>query len=124
MKPYARLISIFALTTTAALAALICWLTLTPQDLPKVQSLPTDKLAHILAFAALIAPVAVLRPRFLWWILPLAALLGFGIELVQPWVGRHREWADGGADLIGLLAGTIAGLLVRRFLKRHVLPDR
>ena len=46
-----------ALCTTWMIALAILWLTLTPQVLPKSQSLPLDKVAHMAAFTALV-PVA------------------------------------------------------------------
>ena len=103
MSFYRRTVTAFALLATIVLAAVISWLTLTPQDLPKANDLPIDKLAHAVAFAALILPSAVLRPRFLWWTFPLAAILGLGIELVQPYVGSSQEWIDVVADLAGCI---------------------
>ena len=115
MNLYRRTVKALAVTATVTLGLTISWLTLTPQDLPKVDTLPVDKLAHVAAFAALILPSAILRPRFLWWIFPLAALLGFSIELVQPYVGRSQEWMDVVADCVGLIVGTGLGLIIRRF---------
>ena len=120
MSFYRRTVTAIAVTATLAQGIAISWLTLTPQDLPKVDTLPVDKLAHVAAFAALILPSAILRPRFLWWIFPLAALLGFSIELIQPYVGRSQEWMDVVADCLGLIVGTGLGLILRRFLKRRV----
>ena len=120
MSLYRRTVTALAVLATVALGLSVSWLTLTPQDLPKVDTLPVDKLAHVAAFAALILPSAILRPRFLWWTFPLAALLGFSIELIQPYVGRSQEWMDVVADCVGLLVGTGLGLVIRRFLKRRV----
>ena len=120
MSLYRRTVTALAVTATLALGIAISWLTLTPQDLPDLgPTLPVDKLAHMAAFAALILPSAVLRPRFLWWTFPLTALLGFSIELIQPYVGRSREWMDVVADCVGLIVGTALGLMIRRFLKRY-----
>ena len=120
MSLYRRTVTALAVSATVALGLSVSWLTLTPQDLPKVDTLPVDKLAHVAAFTALILPSAILRPRFLWWTFPLAALLGFSIELIQPYVGRSQEWMDVVADGIGLIVGTALGLMTRRFLKRYV----
>ena len=120
MSSYRRTVTALAVTATVALGLSVSWLTLTPQDLPKVDTLPVDKLAHVAAFTALILPSAILRPRFLRWTFPLAALLGFSIELIQPYVGRSREWMDVVADCIGLVVGTGLGLMMRRFLKRYI----
>ena len=121
MSLYRRTVTAIAVTATFALGIAISWLTLTPQDLPDLgPTLPVDKLAHVAAFTALILPSSILRPRFLWWTFPLAALLGFSIELIQPYVGRSQEWMDVVADGIGLIVGTALGLMTRRFLKRYV----
>ena len=120
MSLYGRTVTALAVTATFALGLAVSWLTLTPQDLPKFYALPIDKLAHVAAFTALILPSAILRPQFLWWTFPIAALLGFSIELIQPYVGRSQEWMDVVADGIGLIVGTGFGLMIRRFLKRYV----
>ena len=123
MSLYRRTVTALAVAATIALGTAIIWLTLTPQDLPKIDTLPVDKLAHVAGFTALILPSAIMRPRFLWWTLPLAALLGFSIELIQPYVGRSQEWMDAVADCVGLIVGTGLGLMIRRFLKRHVFRN-
>ena len=121
MSLYRRTVTAIAVTATLALGIVISWLTLTPQGLPDLgPTLAVDKLAHVAAFTALILPSAILRPRFLWWIFPLSALLGFSIELVQPYVGRLQEWMDVVADCVGLIVGTALGLMLRCFLKRYV----
>ena len=108
------------LVLTFALAGLICWFTLTPQDLPKTKAFPSDKIAHGFAFFALILPIATLRPRHLWWVLPSAAVLGAAIEVLQPYVNRRAEWADLGADLAGLMLGVCAGLVLHHRRSRSV----
>ena len=121
MSLYRRTVTALAVTATVTLGVVISWLTLTPQDLPDLgATLPVDKLAHVAAFTALILPSSILRPRFLWWTFPLAAVLGFSIELIQPYVGRSQEWMDVVADCVGLLVGTGLGLMTRHFLKRYV----
>lgn len=121
MSLYRRTVTAIAVTASLTLGIVISWLTLTPQDLPDLgPSLPVDKLAHVAAFTALILPSAILRPQFLWWTFPIAALLGFSIELIQPCVGRSQEWMDLVADCIGLIVGTALGLMIRRSLKRYV----
>lgn len=123
MSLYRGTVTALAVTATIALGTAIIWLTLTPQDLPKIDTLPLDKLAHLAAFTALILPSAIMRPRFLWWTFPLAALLGFSIELIQPYVGRSQQWMDVVADCVGLIVGTGLGLMIRRFLKRHAFRN-
>jgi hypothetical protein len=56
---------------------------LTPKPpAPMLDNPLSDKFYHLVAFAALIFPTAVLYARSLVWILPLAALFGVAIELI------------------------------------------
>ena len=103
-----------ALCATWMIALIILWFTLTPQALPKSQSLPLDKVAYIAAFTALVLPVAWMAPRSLWLLGPLALGLGGAIELLQPYVGRSREVADFTADAIGVVAGLVLGTGLRQ----------
>ncbi|WP_188127804.1 VanZ family protein [Ruegeria intermedia] len=76
-----------------------------------------DKVKHIAAFAALILPVAFLRPGKLVWVVLFALFYGAAIELVQPFVGRSRSWGDFLADLAGIAVGLSLGFGMRgRFL--------
>ena len=103
-----------ALCTTWMIALAILWLTLTPQALPKRQSLPLDKVAHMAAFTALVLPVAWMAPRRLRLFVPLAQGLGGAVELLRPYVGRGREVADFIADAKGVVAGLILGTGLRQ----------
>lgn len=90
---------------TLFMALVIGWLTLTPQP-PGPPGVPGwDKIGHVVAFAALSAPLAWRHPRH-WWAVALAALAFGGlIEIVQPYVGRSREIADLLADGAGAVLG-------------------
>ena len=95
----------------------IALLTLTPaESLPEAPG--GDKLHHFLAFAVLVLPVASVRPRWGLWAVPLAIAYGGAIELIQPHVGRHGEWADFWANSAGALAGWAIGAVL------HVWPLR
>jgi len=90
---------------TLALALIIAALTLSPVT-PGPQGLPgLDKLAHVLAFGALAAPLAFAYPRH--WRAVALAVLAYGgmIEIVQPFTGRSAEWADLLADGLGAFLG-------------------
>ena len=109
-----------ALLATLLLAVTIAWGTLTPTPpTPDLMGPLSDKLYHVMAFAGLVFPTALLYTRSLVWILPLAALFGGAIELVQPFIGREAEVADVLADLVGLGMGTLIGLTLRAWLRRH-----
>ncbi|MFC6639855.1 teicoplanin resistance protein VanZ [Sulfitobacter sp. JBTF-M27] len=108
-----------ALLATGLLAAIIAWLTLSP---PKqhVDGILSDKAYHAIAFAALALPCAVLYARALTWTMPIAALFGAAIELIQPIVGRSAETADFVADLVGLAIGVALGLFLRAKIQSFV----
>ncbi len=88
--------------------------------LPAVPGPPgSDKIAHLIAFAAIALPTALLARVHLLWFLPVALVYGGGIEIIQPYVGRGREWLDFVFDGLGLVVGTGAGLILARLLKRR-----
>lgn len=117
-------VTVLVIATTFASGITISWLTLMPQDLPDLEpNLPVDKFAHVAAFTAFILPSAILRPRFLWWIFPIAALLGFTIEVIQPHVGRSLDWMDVVANFVGLIIGIGLGLFIRWLSKYYILPN-
>ncbi len=105
-----------ALTLTGIIAATISVLTLSPITAPEVVGSGSDKLYHLVAFAALTFPSALLARRISAAILILALFLGAAIEIVQPNVGRSGELGDFLADAAGALIGWSAGLLANRFL--------
>jgi len=107
-----------ALQVTGVLATAIAYLTLSPPTGDPPGFIP-DKAAHLIAFAALAFPTALLYARCLIWVLPAALAFGGAIELVQPYVGRQAEFADFVADVVGVGIGTILGLVLRaKVLKR------
>jgi len=85
-------------------------------QLPEVDG--GDKAAHLIAFALLALPLNLAgHPR--WLLLNTGfVLFGGAIEFIQPFVGRHGEWLDLGADMIGV----VVGLLVARGF--HLLIGR
>lgn len=90
---------------TLVLAALIAALTLTPAP-PGPPGVPgLDKLAHVVAFAALAGPLSWRYPKWWWAVALVAVAYGGVIELVQPSVGRSME----GADLVADGAGAVLG---------------
>jgi len=109
-----------ALFLTGILAAVIGVLTLIPMDLP-VDIGGGDKLHHLIAFAALILPSAILYRRALVWLAPAVLLYGGLIELIQPTVGRQGEWLDFLADGLGVALGIALGLALRAKLMTRAL---
>lgn len=105
----------FSIAATVVITILVLWLTLTPRDLPHSDVIPLDKVAHAVAFALMVLPTAWGYPRALAVTIPMALVLGGAIELLQPMVGRGREMADFVMDVVGIGAGLVIGLFLRRF---------
>ena len=103
---------ILAVQVTLGLAAFIAYLTLSPPSSDPGLPIP-DRLAHLLAFAGLIFPCALLYRRSLVWMVPAALLFGAAIEVIQPSVGRTAELADFTADAAGVALGVLCALTLR-----------
>lgn len=101
---------------TLGLAVVIGVLTLMPTDTLPSSHDHWDKIAHLVAFLALVFPTAVLWPRASAWVGLLAVVYGGGIELVQPYAGRSAELGDLLADMIGVGLGIVLGASLRRVL--------
>ncbi|GGE32537.1 hypothetical protein GCM10011360_20490 [Primorskyibacter flagellatus] len=101
-----------SLAATLLIALAIGWFTLRPIVVIEVGG--SDKLHHLVAFGLLTLPLSVTRPRWIPWVLLAAVAYGAAIEIIQPYVGRFREWADLLADAAGALIGAAAGLALSR----------
>ena len=105
---HARKIDIYA---TIIIAFAIGLATLTPvETLPNVSG--SDKLYHLISFAILTLPIAVIRQKAMWVILSLSIAYGGAIEIIQPLVNRNCEMADLFADTCGAMLGILAGKLL------------
>ena len=110
----ARKIDFYA---TIIIAFAIGLATLTPvEKLPQVSG--SDKVYHLISFAILTLPIAIIRPRAIWIILSLSIAFDGAIELLQPLVNRNCEMADFPADAVGAMLG----VLVTRALKASPRP--
>jgi VanZ family protein len=96
---------------TAAILGAITVLSLSPvAELPPVPG--TDKSHHFIAYALLMLPTALRKPKR--WLLVGLFFIAYsgGIELVQPYVNRYGEWLDLLANVGGLACGVVvAGLI-------------
>ena len=94
---------------------------ITSLSLYPMESLPTvpgsDKTHHFIAYAALVFPIALRKPKY-WQFIGLFFICWSGaIELVQPYVNRYGEWLDMAANTGGILCG----LLIAHFFN-WILP--
>ena len=104
----ARKIDIYA---TIIIAIAIGLATLNPvEKLPTVSG--SDKVYHLISFAILTLPIAIIRPRAIWIILSLSIAFGGALELLQPLVNRNCEMADLFADAYGAVLGILGGKLL------------
>lgn len=99
---------------TAVLAVVIAVLTLAP--MPAGGPAGSDKVYHVLAFAALAFPLPLVRPRWTVWVILGVIAYGGVIEVIQPFFGRQAEWADLVADGIGAAVGAVTGSSLSRYV--------
>jgi len=103
------------LTLSTLLA--ITWLSLSPLDkLPPVPG--GDKSHHLIAYAMLVFPVALRRPRRWQCITLFFVVYGVAIEFIQPYVNRYGEWLDMVANCLGLVCGILLAKLLSGSLLR------
>ena len=103
---------------TVVIAILIGLATLTPvEELPAVSG--SDKLYHLISFAILTLPIAVIRPKAGWVMFILSVGYGGAIEVLQPLVDRNCELADFLADLGGVALGMAMSKAFVRLLQTN-----
>ena len=96
------------LVTLGVITTLSLW------PLEALPSVPgNDKTHHFIAYAALMFPTALRKPKH-WKPIGLLFIIYSGtIELFQPYVNRYGEWLDLAANTTGVICGLlIAELLI------------
>ena len=101
------------LIVTLALTVVMFW----PMDKSTAPD-GTDKLVHLIAFAALAFPLARTGRFGLLPVFVCASAFGGAIELLQPSFNRSADVNDWVADVIGVILGIGCGLLYRRLRRR------
>lgn len=108
------LIQKYWLYITAIIAVSIATLSLWPvAHLPSVPG--TDKTHHFIAYAALMLPAALRKPKHLLTIIFIFLTFSALIELIQPYVNRYGEWLDMIANALGLVCGFILAKIILLF---------
>jgi len=84
----------------------------------------TDKTHHLFAYAFLMFPTALRKPKN--WILLSLLFIAYGgaIELLQPYVNRYGEWLDMAANTAGVACGLIIAELANHFFPIISNPSR
>jgi len=100
----------FTLITLAVITTLSLW------PLGKLPSVPgSDKTHHFIAYAALMFPTALRKPKY-WKLIGLFFIVCSGaIELLQPYVNRYGEWLDMAANTTGVVCGLLFAKLTIYF---------
>ncbi|HFS85046.1 MAG TPA: VanZ family protein [Epsilonproteobacteria bacterium] len=114
MKILFTFITRYWIILTSINLVLITLLSLSP--LPELPEVPgTDKTHHFIAYAVLMFPTALTRPRY-WQEIALLFILYSGlIELIQPYVNRYGEWLDLLANTTGILLAIVLAAIFRFF---------
>ena len=102
------------LITTAILTIAMLW----PLDAPPPAPQGSDKIVHLIAFAALSFPLSRTGRFGLLPVFVSASAFGGAIELIQPTFNRSADINDWVADVLGVILGIGCGLFYRR-LRRH-----
>ena len=103
------------LIVTTVLTVAMLW----PINQPPLAPDGTDKLVHLIAFAALAFPLARTGRIGLIPVFVGASAFGGLIELIQPSFGRSADMQDWIADILGVGLGIVLALLYRRFRKHR-----
>jgi hypothetical protein len=82
-----------------------------------------DKVGHFIAYFSLMGwYTQIIRDSKIYWLLAVAfAAMGLGIEVIQGMgTSRYFEWADAGANTLGVIVAALLGLTGFRFWLEHI----
>ena len=98
------------LIVTLILTVAMLW----PLEAPPPAPDGSDKILHVIAFAALSFPFARTGRFGLLLVFLGASTFGGMIELIQPSFNRNADLKDWVADVAGVVLGVMCGLIYRR----------
>lgn len=100
---------------TLMMLVVITFLSLWPLD--ESPSVPgTDKTHHLIAYALLMLPTAIRKPKN-WMLLSLFFIVySGGIELLQPYVNRYAAWMDLAANAAGIGCGLLMASILNMLI--------
>ncbi len=87
------------------------------ESLPSVPG--SDKSHHFIAYAALIFPAALKKPKYLPFIGVFFVGWSGAIELMQPYANRYGEWLDLAANTGGVVCGFLIAQVVNWVFNDH-----
>ena len=96
------MLKLFDIYLTIVLALIILIGALTPVSEVAAAPAGTDKIIHIVAFAALVFPLALTKRIGLFPLLIFASLFGGITEVIQTSVARNADINDWFADIFGI----------------------
>ena len=102
------------LIVTTVLTVAMLW----PLEAPPPAPEGSDKIVHLVAFAALAFPLARTGRFGLLPVFVGASAFGGAIELIQPSFNRSADVNDWVADIVGVTLGIGLGLLYRLLRRR------
>jgi hypothetical protein len=102
------------LIVTLTLTVAMLW----PLEAPPPAPDGSDKVVHLIAFAALSFPLARTGRFGLIPVFVAASVFGGLIELIQPSFNRSADMNDWIADIIGVAIGIVCGVIYRN-LRPH-----
>ena len=105
---------LITIAVTLTLTVAMLW----PLEAPPPAPEGSDKLVHLIAFAALAFPLATTGRFGLLSVFIGASVYGGAIELIQPSFNRSADVNDWIADVVGVVLGIGCGLLYPRVRKR------
>ena len=99
---------------TVIMISVLTTATLWPHNHPPLGPDGSDKIVHIIAFAALAFPLSCTRRIGLLPVFIGACIFGGIIEVLQPLFGRSADVQDWIADIFGVVLGIVLALQYRR----------
>ena len=105
---------LITIAVTLTLTVAMLW----PLEAPPPAPEGSDKLVHLIAFAALAFPLAITGRFGLLSVFIGASVYGGAIALIQPSFTRRADVNDWIADVVGVVLGIGCGLLYPRVRKR------
>ena len=105
---------------TTLIFIIITFLSLYP--LKEQPSIPgSDKIHHLIAYAALSIGVGLRRPSNYLLIIVFFSFYSGLIEIIQPYVNRFREIEDFLFNNLGILIGLTLGIVINKIFNKNKL---